>query len=148
MIESIRALRIARNSAVKAATAAINALRSMLVTEPEQLRAQLRGHSQGKLLAACAALTPNLADLADPAEAAMVALRSLALSQYRADGMGEVTDASSWAGGCNTGVGSGRLEADEGRRGGSGTGRRRRMRRRSDEQQRYCRDGVRVGGGE
>lgn len=78
VIESIRALRIARNSAVKAATAAINALRSMIVTAPEQLRAQLRGHSQGQLLAACAALTPSLGDLADPSEATMVALRSLA----------------------------------------------------------------------
>ncbi|MDF3319814.1 transposase [Rhodococcus sp. C3V] len=78
LIESIRALRIARNSAVKAATAVINALRSMIVTAPEQLRTQLLGHSQGQLLDACAALTRSLGDLADPSEATMGALRSLA----------------------------------------------------------------------
>lgn len=42
-IEAIRALRVARSSAVKSATASMSALRSMLVTAPEALRAQLRG---------------------------------------------------------------------------------------------------------
>ncbi|MFI8664349.1 transposase [Rhodococcus qingshengii] len=63
---------------MKAATAAINALRSMIVTAPEQLHTQLRGHSQGQLLDACVALTPSLGGLADPSEATIVALRSLA----------------------------------------------------------------------
>lgn len=42
-IEAIRALRVARSSAVKAATASMNAIRAMLVTAPDTLRAQLRG---------------------------------------------------------------------------------------------------------
>ena len=77
-IEAIRALRVARSSAVKSATASMNALRSMLVTAPEALRAQLRGYSTTALLDACIALTVDATALADPTNATRLALRSLA----------------------------------------------------------------------
>lgn len=78
-IEAIRALRVARSSAVKSATASMNAVRSMLVTAPEELRAQLRGYSTTALLEACIALDADTARLADPTNATRLALRSLAL---------------------------------------------------------------------
>ena len=77
-IEAIRMLRVTRLGAVKARTAAINTLRSMLVTSPEALRSQLHGLSPAQLVAACAKLRPDLHNLVDPAQSAKVALRSLA----------------------------------------------------------------------
>ncbi|WP_349307249.1 transposase [Rhodococcus sp. IEGM 1379] len=77
-IESIRALRIARSGAVKAATASMNAVRSMIVTEPESLRTELRGHSATKLLDICAAFESDLTALREPAHAIKLSLRSLA----------------------------------------------------------------------
>lgn len=77
-IEAIRALRVARSGAVKAASAGINALRALITTSPEELRSQLRGLSRGRLIATCSALDPDLARLADPIEATKMALRSLA----------------------------------------------------------------------
>src|SRR3954447_6409511 len=78
-IEAIRMLRVARNGAVKARTAALNTLRSMVITAPEPLRTQLRSLSSAQLVAACARLRPDLANLAEPAQAAKAALRSIAL---------------------------------------------------------------------
>jgi len=78
-IEAIRMLRVARNGAVKARTAALNTLRSMVITAPEPLRTQLRSLSSPQLVAACARLRPDLANLAEPAQAAKLALRSIAL---------------------------------------------------------------------
>src|SRR5205814_9876854 len=45
LVEMIRILRVARGSALKARTQAINALRSLLVTAPPELRDQLRALS-------------------------------------------------------------------------------------------------------
>jgi transposase len=78
-IEAVRVLRVARLGAVKAKTAAINTLRAMLITAPDSLRSQLHGLSAAQLLAACARLQPDLANLADPVQAAKTALRSLAI---------------------------------------------------------------------
>ncbi len=77
-IEAIRAVRVARSSAVKAATASMNTIRSMLVTAPDALRAQLRGKSTAALLDACIALDADTTALADPTNATILALRSLA----------------------------------------------------------------------
>jgi transposase len=77
-IESIRALRVARSGAVKAATASMNAVRSMIVTAPESLRTELRGHSATKLLDICAAFEPDLTALDEPTHAIKLSLRSLA----------------------------------------------------------------------
>jgi Transposase IS116/IS110/IS902 family len=71
-------LRVARNGAVKARTAALNTLRSMVITAPEPLRTQLRSRSSAQLVAACARLRPDLTNLAEPVQAAKHALRSIA----------------------------------------------------------------------
>jgi transposase len=78
-IEAIRMLRVARNGAVKARTAAVNTLRSIVITAPEPLRTQLRSLSSAQLITACARLRPDLTKLTDPVQAAKHALRSLAL---------------------------------------------------------------------
>ncbi|WP_280474571.1 IS110 family transposase [Nocardia asiatica] len=78
-IEAVRALRVARHGAVKATTAALNALRGLVTTCPEELRSQLRGLSRAKLVATCAAFRPDTARLTDPAQATKLALRSLAV---------------------------------------------------------------------
>jgi transposase len=72
-------LRVARIGAVKAKTAAINTLRSMLVTAPETLRSQLHGLSAAQLVGMCARLRPDLANLGDPVHASKAALHSLAI---------------------------------------------------------------------
>lgn len=76
-VEAIRTLRVARHGAVKARTAAINALRQLILTAPEPLRAQLAGHSLAALLGAAAALEVT-GGLHDPAQATRQALRRLA----------------------------------------------------------------------
>ena len=50
LVEMIRVLRVARTSAMKARTQALNALRSLVVTAPVELRDQLRGLSTGELI--------------------------------------------------------------------------------------------------
>jgi transposase len=54
--EELRALRAARRGAVKARTQAMNQLRALLITAPDQIRAGLGGLGGTKLAAACAAL--------------------------------------------------------------------------------------------
>ena len=78
IVESIRQLSVARNGAVKARTAALCQLGNLLVTAPAALRAQLNGRRtlEGKA-AVCARLRPDPDRLADPAQAAKAALRSL-----------------------------------------------------------------------
>lgn len=75
--ESIRAVHLARSGAIKARTACINELRSLLVTAPAELRERMAGTSAQALAAACARLRPA-ADLADPLQGTKLALRSLA----------------------------------------------------------------------
>ena len=78
IVESIRQLSVARNSAVKARSAALCQLGDLLVTAPAELRAQLdcRRTLEGKA-AVCARLRPHPGRLADPAQAAKTAMRSL-----------------------------------------------------------------------
>ena len=64
VVESIRALRVARNGAIKSHTAAINALRQMIITAPAELREQLTGLGPKALVNTCARLRPG--DLHDP----------------------------------------------------------------------------------
>ncbi len=78
-IEAIRALRVARLGAIKAKTAATNTLRSMIITAPEPLRAQLPSSGlPNKVIAACLRLRPDSTRLGDPAQATKMALRSVA----------------------------------------------------------------------
>jgi transposase len=75
--ESLRALRVARRSAVKARTQAANQLHALVSTAPERLKASLRGLPT-KRLAEKASRLRCVADLADPTAATRFALRSVA----------------------------------------------------------------------
>jgi transposase len=77
VVESIRALRVARSGAIKAHTAAINALRQMIITAPDSLREQLSGLTTARLIKSCCRLRPG-EDLTDPNQAVKLALRRLA----------------------------------------------------------------------
>ena len=77
-IEAVRALRVARNGAIKAKTAATNTLHNMAITAPECLRAQLPARSGLALVAACLRLRPDMNRLDDPVRATKAALRSIA----------------------------------------------------------------------
>jgi transposase len=75
-VESIRVLRVARSSARKDRVRALNQLRSLISTAPEELRAELRGLSIFRLVTKAAGLRPN--DRTDVVNATKLALRSLA----------------------------------------------------------------------
>lgn len=77
MVEALRQLRVARASAIKARTQAINQLIGLRVTAPEPLRASLTGLTRTTLVNRCLLLRPG-ADLTCPTEAARYALRQLA----------------------------------------------------------------------
>ncbi len=53
-LEALRSLKVLQRSATKARTQALNQLRSLLVTAPDDLRAKLRDLTQRQLLATCA----------------------------------------------------------------------------------------------
>jgi transposase len=76
VVEMLRALRVARQTAVKARTQAINAIKALLVTAPAELREPLDGLANPELVAAAAALEPGT--LTTPTAATMLALRGLA----------------------------------------------------------------------
>lgn len=76
-VESIRMLRIARISALKARTQAANQMHAVIVTAPDKLRAELRGLTTSQLADRASRFRPG-PDLSDPHEAAKLALRSLA----------------------------------------------------------------------
>jgi transposase len=75
IVEMLRALRVARQSAVKARTQAINAIKALLVTAPTQLREQLGTLPTSRLIHKAATLEPGT--LATPTAATMLALRGL-----------------------------------------------------------------------
>jgi transposase len=76
VVESIRALRVARSGAIKAHTASMNALRQTIITAPVQLREQLTGLTTKVLVDSCARLRPG--NLSDPTQGVKQALRRLA----------------------------------------------------------------------
>jgi len=75
-VEMIRSLRVARASAMRARTQAINAMKALLVTAPAELREQLRDLPAATLVAAAATLAPG--KITSPLAAALLALRTLA----------------------------------------------------------------------
>ena len=78
-VEAIRTLRIARLGAIKAKTAATNALRSLIITAPEPLRGQLPAAGlPNKVMNTCARLRPDTEQLNEPVQATKAALRSIA----------------------------------------------------------------------
>ena len=77
MVEAIRAIRVARSSAVKARTQATNQLKALIVTGSPGFREQLRHLLTPLIIAHCARLRPS-PDLGDPEQATKTALRRLA----------------------------------------------------------------------
>jgi transposase len=77
-VEALRNLRVARRSAIAQRADCQRRIKSLIVTAPEPLRAQLRGLKGVKLISTCAALRPDRARIGDPEQAAKTALRSLA----------------------------------------------------------------------
>jgi transposase len=77
-VEALRNLRVARRSAVDQRADCQRRIKSLIVTAPDPLRAQLRGLSVARLVKACAGLRPDPARIGDPEQAAKTALRSLA----------------------------------------------------------------------
>ena len=75
-VEMTRALRVARPTAVKARTQAINAIKALLVTAPAELREQLDSLPTTRLVRQAATLDPG--QVATPTAACMLAVRSLA----------------------------------------------------------------------
>lgn len=77
-VEAIRLLRIERRTLVDARKQAMQRIKSILVTTPDELREQLRHLTDKQLITACSRLRPDPARLAEPAHAARHALRALA----------------------------------------------------------------------
>lgn len=79
IVESIRQLQVARDGAVKARSAALNALGGLIISAPQQLREQLlaRKTTRGRATL-CAQFRPDQSRLHEPVHAAKAALRSLA----------------------------------------------------------------------
>lgn len=77
IVEAIRLVKIARDTAVKAHTSAMIALKATLVTASDDLRADLEPLTDFKLVTACAALA-GADDLADPGHAMHHVLGALA----------------------------------------------------------------------
>ncbi len=77
-VESIRLIKIARDTAVKAHSQAIITLRATLVTATDDLRKDLEPLSEFKLVTACAAFEVAADRLADPGDAMRYVLASLA----------------------------------------------------------------------
>lgn len=76
-VESIRALRVARSSAVKARSQATNQIKALIISGPPELREQLRHLPTAKIVSLCARLRPGHR-LGDPDQATKTALRRLA----------------------------------------------------------------------
>jgi transposase len=77
-VEMIRALSVARRSALKARTQAANQLRALLVTAPEPVRHQLRRMSLKQLVSTAATFRPTT-PLSSPLAATKLALKSMAM---------------------------------------------------------------------
>src|SRR3954469_13072220 len=77
-VEATRVLRIARRSAVDQRAHTQTRIKSLIITAPEPLRAQLRALSDRELITHCATRRPAPANAGDPATALLIALRALA----------------------------------------------------------------------
>src|SRR6266581_6975488 len=79
IVEAIRQLQVVRTSALKARHAALQQLNDLIVTAPETLRSDLRhGRTMRAKVARCRKLRADTQRLHDPAQAAKLALSSLA----------------------------------------------------------------------
>lgn len=75
-VEAIRALRVARNGAVKARTQAANQLHALIATAPDALRSELKDMTAAAVAKRCARFRPG--EPATPTAATRQALRSVA----------------------------------------------------------------------
>ncbi|MFE7216577.1 transposase, partial [Streptomyces sp. NPDC057611] len=69
MVESLRVLRIARSTAVKARRVALQMLRCQIISAPEELRDQVRNLTRMQLIRTCAAWRPDETAFRDPVSA-------------------------------------------------------------------------------
>src|SRR4051812_8281915 len=76
IVESIRLLRVARQTAVKARSQAVIQIKSILVAAPDELRAQLRSLKTAELIDRCASARPGTGR--DPLTITRRVLRSIA----------------------------------------------------------------------
>jgi transposase len=77
-VEALRNLRVARRSAVQQRADTQRQMHTLVITAAEPVREQLRGLRAPALVKYCAVASANIADVADPAVAVVVALRCLA----------------------------------------------------------------------
>jgi transposase len=77
-VEALRNLRVARRSAVKDRADVMRQMHTLVVTAADTVRDRLRGLTATALVKHCAAARADTADVADPAVAVLIALRSLA----------------------------------------------------------------------
>ena len=77
-VEALRALHLARRSAVDQRSDIQRQIKSLIVTAPERLRARLRPLTDTRLIPTLAALAPDPTRTGDPTTATELALRSLA----------------------------------------------------------------------
>ncbi|MDT0382698.1 IS110 family transposase [Streptomyces sp. DSM 42041] len=77
VVEAVRVLRVARRSAVKARTQAMNQIRNLLVSAPAMLREQVAGLDRTALIRTLARLRPG-GDVSRPLTATRASLRRLA----------------------------------------------------------------------
>jgi transposase len=77
IVEAVRVLRVARRSAVKARTQAMNQIRGLLVSAPGELREQVAGLPRAVLVRTLARMRPGTS-LSTPVTATKAALRRLA----------------------------------------------------------------------
>lgn len=77
-VESLRILKTGKRSAMKAMVAARASLAQLVITAPQEIRDQLRGHKGMTRVRMCAQLRPDRSRLHEPAQAAKRTLRSTA----------------------------------------------------------------------
>ena len=75
-VEMIRALKVAKSTAIKARTQCMNALKALIMTAPDEIREQLRGLTLKALINTTA--TFQVPDIVDPGSATKWSIRSMA----------------------------------------------------------------------
>ena len=78
MVESLRALKIARSTAVKARRVALQMIHALIISAPEELRDQLRKMTRMQLIRTIASWRPDATGYRDPVTATKMSLKSLA----------------------------------------------------------------------
>jgi transposase len=77
-VESLRVLRVTRQTAIRARRNALQLLRMSIVSAPDELRDQVRSLTRMQLIRTCAGWRPDTTNAADPVSATRIALKSLA----------------------------------------------------------------------